>query len=91
MAPALKYRNFAFLFWISGNRLYGVFLVHFLYVISAVFFVIKFVFVFAYIIYNIAIVLKGQKILFKSFPVRLAEISWDFTFLDGKDKQIKFR
>ena len=67
--------NFEYLFfWISGNCLSGVFLVHFLRVISAIFFVIKLVvFVLSYVMSSIALVFKGQKILFRSFLVRLGE------------------
>ena len=67
-----NFRNFPF-WMISGNFPFGVFLVHFLHVISAVFFVIKLVvFVVAYIVSNIALVLKRQEILFRSFLVLLA-------------------
>ena len=70
-----KANNFKCLpFCITGNCLSGVPLVHFLLVISAVFFVIKLVvFMLAYIMSIIVLVLKGQKILFQSFTVRLGE------------------
>ena len=68
-----------------------VFLLHFLHTISAVFFVIKLViFVLAYFMSNIALVLKGQKILFWSLLVRLGENFLHLIglfFLYGKDKQ----
>ena len=62
--------NFEILsFWISGNCLSGVFLVHFLYIMSAIFFVVKLVvIVHAYIMSTIALILKGQKILLE-FPI----------------------
>ena len=62
-----------FHFWISGNCLSGVFHV-LLHVISAVFFVIKLVIcVLVYIMSNIALIPKEQKILFQNFLVRLGE------------------
>ena len=51
----------------------------------------------AYIMFNIAFVLKGQKILFQSFLKKLGEnvlefylLLIDLLLLTGKDKQIKF-
>ena len=65
-------------FWISRSSLLES--VHFLYIISVVFtssllsfFIIMLVFLFAYIMSNIDLVLKGQKFLFQSFLVRLRE------------------
>ena len=65
--------------------------------ISAIFLVfILIVFVLAYIMSNIAHILKGQKILFWSFLFRLGENFLEFYvllivlfFLNGKDKQKK--
>ena len=91
MMVSTEVKNFKnFPFWmISGNFLFGVFLVHFLHVISAVFFVIKLVvFVVAYILSNIALVLKRQEIMFRSFLVLLA-FNW-FIF-SWRKRQIKFR
>ena len=46
-----------------------------LHVISAVFFVMKLVvFVLAFILPNIALILKGQEILFRNFPVGLENL-----------------
>ena len=46
-----------------------------LHVISAVFFVMKLVvFVLVYIMSNIALILKGQEILFRNFPVGLENL-----------------
>ena len=57
----------------------GVFLVHFLHVIFAIFFVIKLVFfVVACIMSNIILVLKGQKIVFRIFLVRSGEDFLEF-------------
>ena len=53
---------------------------HFLHVIFAIFFVIKLFFC-AYIMSYIALVLKEQKLLFRSFLVRLAENFMGFYFL----------
>ena len=83
----------------SWNGLSGVFLVHFLHVISAIFFVIKLViFVVAYIVSNIALVLKVQETFFKSFLVRFGKSLLEFylllvglLFLDQKGKQIRFQ
>ena len=51
----------------------------------------------AYIMFNIAFVLKGQKILFQSFLKKLGEnvlefylLLIDLLLLTGKDEQIKF-
>ena len=81
---------------ISKIYLSGVF-VHLLHVIFAVFFVIKLlVFVLAYIMFNIALIFKGQKTLFRSFLVRLREnlefylLLISLFFLDGKYRQINF-
>ena len=65
--------------------------------ISAIFLVfILIVFLLAYIMSNIAHILKGQKILFWSFLFRLGENFLEFYlllivlfFLNGKDKQKK--
>ena len=65
--------------------------------ISAIFLVfILIVFVLAYIMSNIAHILKGEKILFWSFLFRLGENFLEFYlllivlfFLNGKDKQKK--
>ena len=85
-------------FWISRKCLSGVFLVHFLQFISTFLLVVKLVaFVFSYNMSNIDLVLKGQKIFFRSFLVRLGENLLEFylllialLFFDGKNKQIKF-
>ena len=52
----------------------------------------------AYIISNIVLVLKGQKVLLQSFLVRLSENFLEFYllfiglfFLNGKDQQTKFQ
>ena len=81
---------------ISKIYLSGVF-IHLFHVISAVFFVIKLVvFVLAYIMFNIALIFKRQKILFRSFQVRLREnlefylLLISSVFLDGKHRQINF-
>ena len=90
-----NFKNFHF--WFRGNCLSRVFLVP-LHVISAVFFVIKLVvFVFAYIMHSINLVLRGQEILFRNFLVRsrinffeLEFLLIGLIFLNGKDKQIIF-
>ena len=72
---------------------------HFLRVISAMFFIIKLVvFMHANVMPNIALVLKGQKILFQTFLVKLGENFLEFYllliglfYLNKKDKQIKIR
>ena len=72
---------------------------HFLCIISAMFFIIKLVvFMLANVMPNIALVLKGQKILFQTFLVTLGENFLEFYllliglfYLNKKDKQIKIR
>ena len=68
-------------FWISGNSLFDAFLVHILHVISAVSFIKLVVLVLAEIMSNKALILKGQKILFQSFLIRLGENFLEFYLL----------
>ena len=76
-------------FRITGNCLFGVFLVHIFHLSSLIYychlcclFIIKLVvFVLAYSMFNKTLVLKGQKILFWSFLVRLGENFLKFYFL----------
>ena len=94
------FQKFAFLdYGLARMVLRQVFCVHFLHVISNIFFVIKlFVFVPAYIMFNIALVLNGHKILIRNLLAKLGEDFSQFCmllvglfFLDKKVKQVKFR
>ena len=80
--------------YLSGLAEIGFLESFFLHIITAIFFVIKLVvFMRAYSMSNIALVLKGQTVLFQSFLVRLGETFLVFYllliglfFLGGKDK-----
>ena len=88
-----KFRKFAFLAIAENTFLEALFL-HVIFVI----FCYQVICFRANLISNVALVLKGRKILLQSFLIRLGEnflgvylLLVGLFFLDGKDKQEKFR